>query len=70
MSDIPPTAKTLDQLETLLQSAIRERATASEVRELRQEIAEVKALLAAKRDALADSDSDDDDDDGFSLFGD
>lgn len=60
-NELPDPGKSVAALETELRSAIAERATAADIRELRKEIADLKAANQAKQDAAAAVNEDDDD---------
>lgn len=65
MPDLPPLGKSVEQLERELGDLIKERATASEIRELRAELAALKAEIKAREDARAGSSADDGEEDPF-----
>lgn len=67
--ELPDPGKTVAQLEQELRALIAERGTASEIRELRKEIADLKAALKASEDARAGASGDDDDSEGFPDLG-
>jgi len=60
--NLPPTPKSLEKLELELRDAIKERDSEL-VKELRAELATLKAEIAALRDGKTDSANDDEDDD-------